>query len=361
MKFFQTFFLLLLLAFTTQAQNNYFTYNKLIQKAESHIMDSAYKKAIKAYKKVYQQYDKTFVRDDINAMVCALIIKDYESAVFFDKKRIIKNTPLPELMTADWQTYQQSSAYLAAKKELDSLQHYGEQLRKNSRLAFLYDSLATQDQVVRKQPNYINGKDTTILITDSLNLIASANLLKNQGYADNILWGKSQPFDIILRHNTQYSKGTLLPLIYEEVKKGNYDIYQYCFHYDEWTRHNPTEKIEDREKKFTHFLTNTHFTGVWAIVHNKLYRLKLSKTQEKIVNKNRKLLGFGTLQEAYQKQIFSTQDKRFLFSNIIAAMRHGSPQGKLGDFFAKILTTHFELVPFNLVGRAFIQDRGLIP
>jgi hypothetical protein len=57
----------------------------------------------------------------------------------------------------------------------------------------------------------------------------------------------------------------------------------------------------------------------------------------------------------------NTKDKRFLFSYIIADMGHGSPQGKVGGFFANILPVHFELVPLTLIGTTYMQTRGLIP
>jgi hypothetical protein len=354
-------FLFISLSFIAVAQKkDYFHYNKQVQKAENYIVDSSYSKALKVYKKLYKKYDKTFVRDDINAMVCALLVNDYASALFFDKRRIVKNTPLPPLMETEWKKYQTSEVYLQAIKELDSLKLYGEQVRKDNRLVFLYDSLAKKDQEVRQKPNYINGKDTTILITDSLNVIFTINLLKDKGYPSDVMWGKTQPFDIVLRHNTQYLNGTLLPFIYEEVKKGNYDVYQYCQHYDEWFRHYQAPKTDDREQKFTHFLTATYFTGAWGIVDKKLYRLKHNKVEEKKINRNRKMLGLATLQQAYNKQLFFTKDKRFMFKYIVAVSGHGSPQGRVGKYFENILPKYFELVPLHLIGTSFIEENKLI-
>ncbi len=352
--------LLCLCVKSASAQKNYFEYHKIIQKAENYLIDSAFNKAVKTYKKAYQKFDKTFVRDDINAMVCALIENDYESALFFDKRRILKNTPLPPLMEEAWKKYQESDIYLRAGKEMDSLKQYGEKLRQNSRLTFLYDSLAEKDQAVRKNPNYINGKDTTILITDSLNLIETAKLLSEKGYPTDIERGKQQSSDIILRHNTMYSQGTLLPLVLEEVKKGNYGIYEYTFHYDTWYMHWQSPKSDDREVKFTHFLTGTFYGGVWAIVNDKLYQQKHSREDTKRINANRKALGLETLEQAYRTQYFSTRDKRFLFKNVISVYGHGNIEGtRVELFFRNILPKHFELVPLYKVGRKFIEDKNL--
>ena len=94
------FLLLLVLSFTAQAQGeDYVKYNKKIQKAEYCIVNSSYKKALKIYVKLYRKNVKTFVKDDVNAMTCALLLNDYENAVYFDKRRIQKNGNLREGIT----------------------------------------------------------------------------------------------------------------------------------------------------------------------------------------------------------------------------------------------------------------------
>ena len=74
-------------------------------------------------------------------MTCALLLNDYENAVYFDKRRIQKNVALREGVSKELKKYYASIPYQKSKKELDSLKNYGENIRLKDNLADLYDSL----------------------------------------------------------------------------------------------------------------------------------------------------------------------------------------------------------------------------
>jgi hypothetical protein len=161
---------------------DYIPYYKLTQQAESAILENKHKKAIKLYKKAYNSHAKTFKIDDINALHCALLVKDYESAVFFHRRLLEKNWDTTKLFKQELENYTQSEPYKQNTPTLLNLRamYFKKEV---SPAIYLLDDMVARDQQVRQNVKYdASGKDTTVLKMDSLLCVEMIDLFNKYGF-----------------------------------------------------------------------------------------------------------------------------------------------------------------------------------
>jgi hypothetical protein len=350
---------------------DYLFYNKKIQQAEWYLVQGKHKKALKVYKKLYPMYDKTFVKDDINAMTCALLCRDYESAVYFDKRRIQKNVPLREKTEKLLKKYYASSAYQQAKPALAKLQAYGENIRKSNNLAHLYDSLETINE---KLSNYFEdtlAKDSLIYEQNRQQEIAlyqsAVQLLKTKGYPDDLQRGTIE-YDNRLLFSKQYYFHTLnifaknidkfdkltKKALYQETVKGNIDWEFYISFleiYKKETIYLAKDYITGEQKQEAD-LTTAYYVGLIALFKQtkEIYTLELKGKKLRQFNRNRRKLGFGNLKESREKYIFTTNDEYFYFHVI----KH-----YVTDLPFRLLNKEYKKIPSHLLGKKFRKENGI--
>jgi hypothetical protein len=99
--------------------------------------------------------------------------------------------------------------------------------------------------------------------------------------------------------------------------------------------------------------------GNFINYNGKLWQRKLTKTEEKEVNRNRKLLGFGSIQEQQNKFLFQGQQENFKFWGTgvanLGRKIPPKPAKKLEDF----LKTYYKQVPANQLSTRFKQTYDL--
>jgi hypothetical protein len=329
---------------------DYIRYNKKVQHAEWCIVQGKYAKALRVYKRLYQRYAKTFVKDDLNAMTCALLLNKYEEAVYFDKRRIQKNTPLRESMAKELQKYYVSTPYQEAKKELDRLFQQGELIRKKDEVAEVYDSLR-----IAYQPIKMNLDDTSHKTMEMLKELWQiktktynqfVTLLRIKGYTDDVMRVRQDYWTIFTFKIEKFDNDLLaciydVPidneiqnLLYKEVQKGNLDL----IHYFPLIYGKREPLKEGLFSNYTIFRVNQ---AMGAIVYykNKLYFVQHPPKKRKELNKLRQQYGFKSMEEDYKKFIWMTHDKYF---NFYSPFMYIVPRD---DNFKNIIGYYYEPIP----------------
>ena len=136
-----------------QAQN-YIEYNKLITKAENHILDSNYNDALANYKEAFEQFDFVFAKHCYTALQIVSLSKDSSETIFFLRKGIKQGLELDLLNNAPFISNISQNSWWNnfVKKEYDSL-HTIYLSKINIRLRDQLIKLATLDQLYTKKLN----------------------------------------------------------------------------------------------------------------------------------------------------------------------------------------------------------------
>jgi hypothetical protein len=146
--------LLFTISFNIAFSQNYIEYNKLITKAENHILDSNYTEAIVNYTEAFKKFDFVFAKHCYTALQATSLSKDSTKAVFFLRKGIkqgleldlLENAPLISNLSKNtwWNNF--------IATEYDSL-HAIYLSKINVRLRDQLIKLATLDQLYTKKLN----------------------------------------------------------------------------------------------------------------------------------------------------------------------------------------------------------------
>lgn len=136
-----------------QAQN-YIEYNKLITKAENHILDSNYNEALANYKEAFEQFDFVFAKHCYTALQIVSLSKESSETIFFLRKGIKQGLELDLLNNAPFISNISQNSWWNnfVKNEYDSL-HTIYLSKINIRLRDQLIKLATLDQLYTKELN----------------------------------------------------------------------------------------------------------------------------------------------------------------------------------------------------------------
>lgn len=336
---------------------NHIPYYKLTQKAESAILENNHKKAIKLYKKAYTQYLKTFKQDDINALHCALLVKDYESAVFFHRRLLEKNWDTTKLFKQELENYTNSEPYKQNAPTLVNLRAM--YLKKEvSPAIYLLNNMVVRDQQVRHNIQYdASGKDTTVLQMDSLLCVEMIDLFNKYGFPNESEHKEKYiSAEVIFTHDAHW-RGVLIPHLKRQGLRGNFHLSKYMYYSDEhiiWSR-------QDSTIGFRNMFDIADYSAVGNLItyNGKLWQRKLTKIEAKEVNNKRKILGFGSIQEQQKKLLFQYSQENFTFWGVhidnLGRNLPPKPAKKLEEF----LKNYYEQVPANQLNKKFKQTLNL--
>jgi hypothetical protein len=293
---------------------NYIPYYEITQKAESAILGSNYKKAVKLYRKAYKKYAKTFKNDDLNALHCALLQKDYESAVYFQKRLLQKNWDSTKLFKEELENYIKSKPYQKNKEQLAQLRVEYFKKEASPAIALLNNMLA-RDQAVRQNIKYdSSGKSIEVLTMDSLLCLEMIDLMNKYGFPhDSEHKEKYIHATVIFTHDAHW-RGVLVPHLKEQGLKGNFHLRNYMYYSDMqkvWSKRDSTIGFRNMFD-----IADYCVLGNFLSYNGKLWQRRLTPSELNEVNKNRKVLGFCTIQEEQEKFFFAKKLDHFIFGGI---------------------------------------------
>ena len=293
---------------------NYIPYYEITQKAESAILGSDYKKAVKLYRKAYKKYAKTFKKDDLNALHCALLEKDYESAVYFQKSLLQKNWDTTKLFKLELVNYINSKPYQQNKEVLAKLRvEYLD--KENPPTIALLNNMLERDQGVRQNIKYdSSGKSIEVLTMDSLLCLEMIDLFNKYGFPhDSEHKEKYIHATLIFTHDAHW-RGVLVPHLKEQGLKGNFHLSEYMYYADMsivWSRKDSTIGFRNMFD-----IADYCALGNFLVYNGKLWQRKLTPSELNEVNKKRKVLGFCSIQEEQEKFFFAKKHDHFIFGGI---------------------------------------------
>lgn len=133
---------------------NYIDYNRLITRAENHILDSNYYEALANYKEAFEQFDFVFAKHCYTALQIVSLSKDSTETIFFLRKGIKQGLELDLLNNAPFISNISKNSWWNSfvNKEYDSL-HTIYLSKINIRLRDQLIKLATLDQLYTKKLN----------------------------------------------------------------------------------------------------------------------------------------------------------------------------------------------------------------
>lgn len=146
--------LLMMFSFNIVFSQNYIDYNRLITKAENHILDSNYNEALANYKEAFEQFDFVFAKHCYTALQIVSLSKDSTETIFFLRKGIKQGLELDLLNNAPFISNISKNSWWNSfvNKEYDSL-HAIYLSKINIRLRDQLIKLATLDQLYTKKLN----------------------------------------------------------------------------------------------------------------------------------------------------------------------------------------------------------------
>jgi hypothetical protein len=336
---------------------NYIPYYEITQKAESAILGSNYKKAVKLYRKAYKKYAKTFKKDDLNALHCALLEKDYESAVYFQKRLLQKNWDTTKLFKQELVNYINSKPYQQNKEALAKLRE--EYLNKeNPPTIALLNNMIERDQAVRQNIKYdSSGKSIEVLTMDSLLCLEMIDLFNKYGFPhDSEHKEKYIRATVIFTHDAHW-RGVLVPHLKEQGLKGNLHLSDYMYYSDEnkvWSKRDSTIGFRNMFD-----IADYCALGNFLIYNGKLWQRKLTPSELNEVNKKRKVLGFCSIQEEHKKYFFVMNQEHFALSSVRTANLGRNIPHKAAKKLEDFLKNYYEQVPANKLSKEFKQNRDI--
>ncbi|TAE72912.1 MAG: hypothetical protein EAZ85_08580 [Bacteroidetes bacterium] len=346
MKSFLLFFQMMAIIIHIKAQQipdskNYtIVYYPKTSKAKISIVNKNYKEALTHYKSAFKSVKRSFSSDVYNAMVCSIMINNYDQAIvfadtLFDKginiEKIQKKiTEFPDIFSS----FEQSTQWQKTKKEYPNRKQ--KYLRpKEKEVKDFLSYLSDLDQKPRGIKNNIpdtlifKGKKINTKNIDRMDSLTMAEFklfIKEKGFPSEDVIGKldihesNYPFNLLMIHYS-YLKSfhqDFDEMLLNEVKKGNFYVENYMYLAD---RYMGAPNLSKTEVPYG-CIGFCCYTDKDVAIMDKETREKLFKeclwrvpksyiaNQDKL-DINRKKLGVNTFSEFLKTAIFSTENRYF--------------------------------------------------
>lgn len=299
--------ILALVSFRQTNGQNFIFYNKHINRAEIAIIDNRYSDALQSFDSALLFDSVGYAQDLYNASVCALNIGNHEKSFlycyklastgvgrdFFNTKTLY--SPLKKHILWD------RLLVLAKEKQEYFKAKYGD-------ILMVVDSLVQKDQAMNKKWRESKMDNEVGMLMDLTNdTIAKAlnNLLIKEGFLSEKLIGAKPspegeflirtPFDIIMIHNYESRRiGDSLfnDVLYEALINGLIKQDYYAFIRDFAGGHSSLD-----------YFGSGHLFGQY---HCKIFKRKFADLEE--IEKQRKRIGLGTVEDYAKKILFNIQN-----------------------------------------------------
>ncbi len=294
-------FLLLLImisVYNILISQNTNAYMEYVNEAELALSDSNWNKALSMYSKAISiKKNNSFSTDIHNALVCAVILNRYKSALAFSKMLVIKGCSLDYFDKDVFIEFKESKEWRRLlKKELALKDLHNKSI--NIAIKNIIDSmyLIDQDKSIIDKKNIFNENALRLKEIIELNGYPSENITgvhleHNKFFIDKV--------SVMIYHLLSYARDdiSLMPLLYEKAKAG--EIHPCYF---AW--------LPFKEKKYQVSISGNN---VLTIVDSSIYVYTPQIRQLKEYNKHRKEINLPDLETFKKITLFYYKDKRFIY------------------------------------------------
>jgi hypothetical protein len=208
---------------------NVSAYYKIIEEAESHIIDYDYAMASKKYEKGYELNHSMFGIDVYNALLCNVYLKNWIGCEFWASKLIDKGVETDFFNSKVFNELKKTNEWGNIKNLF---------LRRKSKINIdlkrQLDSLVIEDQKVycsipTGEISYYEAKENTISVEEKF-----SHLIEKYGYPteekvglrviNDTLLSFIPPFDVLIRHGYQSNNTKLLNFFNSSLNSGEMDL-----------------------------------------------------------------------------------------------------------------------------------------
>lgn len=308
-------------------------------KAKISIVNKNYKEALTHYKSAFKSVRRSFSSDVYNAMVCSIMINDYNQAIVFADTLFNKGINIEEIQKKItdfpniFSSFEQSTQWQKVKKEYPNRKQ--KHLRpKEKEVRDFFSYLLDLDQKPRGIKN--NIPDTLIfkgkkigtknrVRMDSLTMAEFKIFIKEKGFPSEDVIGKliiseDYPFNILMIHYSYFKSyhQDFDAMLLDEVKKGNFYAGNYMYLAD---RYIGAPNYGKTEAPYG-CIGFCCYTDKDVAIMDKETREKLFKecmwrvpksyiTNQAKIDINRKKIGVNTFSEFLKIAIFATENRYF--------------------------------------------------
>ncbi len=298
----------LLRSFSSLCQDTYFSYAKMINKAEMAIVHQNFKQAQTIYDSAFAIKSKKFSKDYYNALVCSIIIKNIAKSEEYISTLIDRGALLDNIKTDTVINKVMQMPFWANIITDYSARHKKAIKKFNYPLFKELEFLRARDQHMRGREGSYKVWGDTIKKLDVINYKRLDEIFETYGFPDEELIGNENPrYDdlphyIILRHlqgDKEYDRSVVMK---KAVIEGRFSAkyFAWVMDYENDERHNP-------EINFG--------VTLYYEIDNQLYLDKFSDKFKLKVNRNRESVGLENVDDYQQKILYERKDKRFNFGN----------------------------------------------